>query len=231
MYAGLALGEESIKTLEKKLDYRFNNAALLNQALTHRSCAGQENNERFEFLGDAILSHIIAEELFQRYPTSREGDLSRMRSALVCGEKLAEIAKRLTLGDFIKLGAGEQRSGGQSRRSILANAVEAIIGAIYLDAGFNACRDVVLNIYGNDLTTLPTDSPEKDAKSTLQEWAQARRLPLPSYEATITGEAHAQRFHVTCRVEGLPHETQGVSTNRRQAEQAAAKAYLELLDE
>lgn len=217
-------------TLEERLHYHFSNAQLLEQALTHRSSLGAQNNERLEFLGDAVLSHIVAEELFQRHPGAPEGELSRMRSSLVCGHRLSEMAKQLELGLFLKLGVGEKKSGGRDRHSILADTFEALIGAVYLDGGIDACRDVVLGLYGGGIDVLSEVTPDKDAKSTLQEWLQARKLPLPSYEATITGEAHAQTFHVVCRVDGLLHEAEGISTNRRQAEQAAAKAYLELLD-
>lgn len=222
---------EKLEQLEKRLGYQFRNKNLFVCALTHRSVVGSENNERLEFLGDAVLSHIVAEALFQRYPKASEGELSRMRSALVRGDCLAEMAKQLELGKYLKLGVGEKKSGGYDRRSILANAFEAVIGAIYLDAGIDGCRRVVLNIYGSDIDVLSEVSSEKDAKSMLQEWLQARKFSLPMYEVTVTGEAHAQTFHVVCRVEGLPHETVGTNSSRRGAEQAAAAAYLELLGE
>lgn len=216
--------------LEKRLGHSFHNKALLKQALTHRSFVGVENNERLEFLGDAVLSHIITETLFQRYPNAREGMLSRMRSALVRGNRLAEIAKNLKLGACLKLGVGERKSGGSDRHSILADAFEALIGALYLDAGMEICQKIVLSIYGPEIDVFSEMSVDKDAKSVLQEWLQARKLPLPTYEVTVSGEAHAQTFNVVCCVKGLPHETRGTSTNRRSAEQAAAKAYLELLN-
>jgi len=219
-----------LAALEKRLQYHFTNPTLLKQALTHRSAVGAENNERLEFLGDAVLSHIIAEALFQRHPNAPEGDLSRMRSSLVCGDRLANIAKQLALGSFLTLGVGEKKSGGSHRTSILAYAVEALIGAVYLDAGMTTCRELVLQFYHDEIDTLAKMTTEKDAKSTLQEWLQARKLPLPVYEATVTGAAHTQTFHVVCSVEGLPHKTEGSSTSRRQAEQVAAKAYLELLN-
>lgn len=219
-----------LEQLEKRLGYTFHNKGLLNRALTHRSYVGAENNERLEFLGDAVLSHIVTEELYQRYPKAREGELSRMRSALVRGDRLALMAKTLELGACLKLGVGERKSGGGDRHSILADAFEALIGALYLEAGMDTCRKIVLSIYGSEMNMFSKTSVNKDAKSVLQEWLQAHKFPLPTYEAMVSGEAHAQTFRIVCRVKGLPHETWGTSTNRRSAEQAAAKAYLELLN-
>lgn len=221
---------KNLDTLQKQINHHFSDPSLLQQALTHRSMAGQKNNERLEFLGDAVLGHIIGELLYSNYPKAREGELSRMRASLVRGEHLAKAAKRLSLGTHLRLGVGEKKSGGEQRISILADALEALIGAVYLDAGFEACKKVVFQIYQEEIDTLSETISEKDAKSLLQEWLQAHKLPLPNYDAVTTGEAHAQIFHVTCRVEGLPHETKGTSTSRRKAEQAAAEAYLELLD-
>lgn len=209
---------------------QFKNEQLLKCALTHRSIP-KHNNERLEFLGDAVLGFIIAGELFQRYPNMREGDLSRIRSTLVNRETLAQLAKALHIGSYLILGAGELKSGGQQRQSILADAVEAIIGAIYLDQGFEVCQRVVLKWYDQFFTDLSQLTPQKDPKSTLQEWTQAHKLPLPVYEATVTGAAHSQVFHITCRVDGLKHVTHGKSTSRRKAEQEAAKRFLELLNE
>ena len=210
-----------LEKLEERLDYQFTDKALLARALTHRSLAGVENNERLEFLGDAVLSHIIAEALFQRHPQAAEGELSRMRSVLVRGDRLAEMARSLELGNYLKLGVGEKKSGGRGRCSILADAFEALVGALYLDAGIGMCREVVLSIYGEEIDTLLQATSMKDAKSTLQEWLQAHKLPLPTYEVTVSGEAHAQTFDVVCRVEGLRYEARGTSTSRRRAEQAA----------
>lgn len=214
--------------LQKRIDYFFEDISLLERALTHRS-SPQANNERLEFLGDALLGQIVAEALFHRYPDAREGGLSRMRAALVRGDRLAKLAKQLALGDCLNLGMGEKKSGGHERRSILADAVEALIAAIYLDGGWSVCREFVLKIYGDSLYNFSNNVAEKDAKSVLQEWLQANKLPLPIYHATITGPAHAQTFHVICQVDGLPHRAEGTSTNRRNAEQLAAKQFLELI--
>ena len=222
---------KSLKHLQDQLNYHFQDEYLLTCALTHRSLAGAENNERLEFLGDAVLSHIVAEALFQRHPSAAEGELSRMRSALVCGDRLAEIAKFLDLGAYLKLGVGEKKSGGRYRCSILADAFEALVGALYLEAGMDVCRKIVIGIYGGDIDVFSQVMSTKDPKSTLQEWAQAHKRPLPVYQVTVSGEAHAQTFHVTCCIEGLAHETRGMSSSRRKAEQAAAKAYLELVDD
>ena len=216
--------------LQKRLGYQFKDISLLKNALTHRS-AGALNNERLEFLGDAVLSQIMAEELYLRHPKSSEGDLSRMRSSLVKGDCIADLARNLALSECLHLGIGEQKSGGQHRQSILADAFEAVIGAIYLDGGTEACRDCILQWYGDGFESPSKITPVKDAKSALQEWLQAHKMPLPIYEATVEGEAHAQTFHVTCRVDGIEHIAKGTSTSRRRAEQEAAETYLELLHE
>jgi len=221
---------DQLDKLQERLGYQFKDIALLENALTHRSVGGL-NNERLEFLGDAVLSHIVAEELYLRHPEAREGELSRMRSSLVKGERIAELAKHLDLSPCLRLGVGEQKSGGHHRQSILADAFEAVIGAVYLDAGIDVSRQCVLQWYGEGIESLSEATPEKDPKSSLQEWLQAHKLPLPIYDATITGEAHAQTFHVTCRVEGLEYTAEGTSTSRRKAEQEAALIFLDLLDE
>lgn len=219
---------ENVEELTQLLGYYFQDDALLRQALTHRSIHNC-NNERLEFLGDAVIGFVIASELYQRYPDMREGDLSRIRSSLVNRETLAKMAKELQIGPYLILGSGELKSGGQKRQSILADAVEALIGAIYLDGGFKVCQEVVLQWYDQCFEDLSQLTPQKDAKSQLQEWLQAHKLPLPDYEAKVTGAAHSQTFHVTCRVEGLDHITEGTSTSRRKAEQQAAKRFLEKL--
>jgi len=216
--------------LQERLGYKFKNIGLLENALTHRSVGGT-NNERLEFLGDAVLSHIMADELYRSHPNAREGELSRMRSSLVKGDRIAELAKSLDLSSYLRLGVGEKKSGGQYRPSILADAFEAVIGAVYLDGDIDQCRLCVLQWYGESVEGLSKLTPEKDAKSVLQEWSQAHKYPLPIYEATTTGQAHAQTFHVTCRVEGLDHSASGVSTSRRRAEQEAAQHFLDLLNE
>ncbi len=215
--------------LLNRIGYHFNDLALLNHALSHRS-AGDINNERLEFLGDAVLSIIIAEALFQHHPHASEGELSRMRSTLVSGVHLAELAKKLELGVHVRLGPGELKSGGQHRESILADTFEALLGAVYLDSDcdLETCRQCIFKWYGERLEELSDMHPAKDAKSHLQEWAQAHKFPLPTYTATISGKPHEQIFVVTCEIDGLPHKATGTSTSRRKAEQLAARHYLDL---
>lgn len=218
----------SLDRLMPKLGYEFNNINLLQAALTHRSVRGP-NNERLEFLGDSLLNFIIADQLYHRLTQAKEGDLSRLRALLVKGETLAEIAQEFELGDFLRLGPGELKSGGFTRKSILADAFEAIIGAIYLDANFETCRQKVLDWFDNRLQEIHL-AVKKDPKTRLQEYLQSRHLPLPQYDIlTIEGEAHAQVFHIECRVSGLTFVTNSVGPSRRKAEQLAAQKYLELL--
>lgn len=208
--------------LVKTLDYQFRDAGLFREALTHRSAASC-NNERLEFLGDSVLNFVIAEELFRRYPDVTEGDLSRLRAELVKKEGLAKVAKDLKLGDYVILGSGELKSGGFRRDSILADAVEAILGAVYLDAGFDVCKQMILRFYHQQLEEVPAPSELKDAKTRLQELLQAHKLTLPEYDVTqISGKAHQQTFTVVCRIRALQVETQGVAGSRRKAEQIAA---------
>ena len=212
--------------LQKILDYIFSDVALLQMALTHRSVRSH-NNERLEFLGDAILGFTVAEMLYRRYADFDEGKLSRIRSNLVSGEQLAVIARRLGLGTFLILGPGEQKSGGNDRDSILAGSVEALIGAIYLDSDIDTAKQFVLSLYDDiSLDNLDCEKLQKDPKSILQEWLQAHQFPLPVYTAETSGKAHEQNFHVVCTVEGLPHKAVGESTSRRKAEQIAAENYL-----
>ncbi|QTS83649.1 ribonuclease III [Coxiella endosymbiont of Amblyomma nuttalli] len=219
-----------LNELMNRLGYRFSNVKLLESALSHRS-AGSDNNERLEFLGDSVLGLIVASELYQRHPNAREGELSRMRALIVNGDMLAQLSMDLKINENLRLGVGERKSGGKSRRSILAGALEAVIGAIYIDAGLEICQRCLLNWYGERVYDLSKLIPKKDAKSRLQEWLQARKFPLPIYNIKATGKAHAQIFIVMCSVTGLPHKTNGVSTTRRQAEQIAAEHFLELLNE
>ncbi len=215
--------------LVKRLDYRFGDPRLLRTALTHCSF-GAVNNERLEFLGDGALNFVIASALFQRFPEAPEGTLSRLRASLVKGETLAGIAGELALGDYLRLGSGELKSGGFRRASILADAVEAIIGAVYLDGGFDAARALVLSLYEGRLENVNAERELKDPKTRLQEWLQGRRLELPRYEVIeVTGAAHDQTFHVRCRVHQLPEPTEGRSNSRRRAEQQAAEKALALL--
>jgi ribonuclease-3 len=214
------------RRLTAALGHDFESPALLTAALTHRS-AGGRNNERLEFLGDAVLGLVVAEALFRRRERAPEGELSRLRALLVRRQTLAEIARDLELGDHLVLGTGEQKSGGFRRASILADALEAIIGAIYLDAGFDAARDTILRLYASRLADLPPGPALKDPKTRLQEWLQGRGHALPAYElADVAGEAHAQRFTVTCTVSGLDLAAEGTGTSRQKAEQAAAAAVL-----
>ncbi len=218
-----------INRLEKKLAYEFNNAQLLDLALTHRSAAGL-HNERLEFLGDSILSFVIADDLYHRFPKINEGDMSRMRATLVRGNTLAELGREFGLGDYLKLGPGELKSGGFRRDSILADAVEAIIGAIYLDSDIEMVRKIVLAWYQTRLDAIEPGVSQKDPKTRLQEFLQGRRKPLPVYLVTnIKGEAHNQEFTVSCEVAGIGTPVVGKGTSRRKAEQAAAEQALEQL--
>ncbi len=216
--------------LERRLGYHFRQPDLLETALTHRS-AGRRNNERLEFLGDAILGFVISEALFERFPEATEGQLSRMRSHLVRGETLAELARELELGEYLILGAGELKSGGYRRESTLADAFEALIGAIYRDNGLDAAREFVLAHLQPYIERLDPTGILKDPKTRLQELMQARGLPLPGYEVkSVQGKTHEQQFEVVCHVEGLPEPVRGTGGSRRKAEQAAAAAALERLE-
>jgi ribonuclease-3 len=219
----------SVRQLEKNFSYRFANRALAELALTHRSAA-RVNNERLEFLGDAILGFLIADELLRRFPESPEGALSRKRSLLVNQQTLADIAVRLELGEILVLGPGELKSGGKERESILADAVEAVIGAIYLDGGLEVCRKVVLSLYYDLLDNDSSSVTAKDSKTRLQELLQAKCLPLPVYKVlSIDGEEHQQSFLVSCQISLLSESTLGEGVNRRIAEQQAAGRALEAL--
>ncbi|EIO5087700.1 ribonuclease III [Vibrio cholerae] len=215
--------------LTSKLGYTFKETELLNLALTHRSANGK-HNERLEFLGDSILSFVIADELYRRFPKVNEGDMSRMRATLVRGNTLAELGREFDLGDYLKLGPGELKSGGFRRDSILADAVEAIIGAIYLDSDLETARRIVLEWYQFRLEEIKPGASQKDPKTRLQEFLQGRRKPLPVYTVTnIKGEAHNQEFTVACEVAGMDTPVIGKGTSRRKAEQAAAETALEQL--
>lgn len=203
--------------------------ALIEQALTHRS-AGPVNNERLEFLGDALLGFVIAEVLLQRFPNASEGDLTRRRATLVNREALAKIARSLNLGDHLRLDPGALRSGGHARDSVLSDALEALIGAIYLDQGFAGAKQVILKVFDQALVDVANQEARKDPKTRLQEWLQARRRALPEYEVTaVTGEQHAQRFQVRCRLPDDDRECVGDGSSRRRAEQQSAETMLALL--
>jgi ribonuclease-3 len=212
--------------ITRRLSYTFSNASLLTQALTHRSHSAH-NNERLEFLGDGALNFIIATQLYLRFPKLAEGDLSRLRAQLVKEVTLSEIAQSLNLGDALKLGEGELKSAGWRRPSILADALEAIIGAIYLDGGFEAAQAFVLDLYAKKLETIDPKVIDKDPKSLLQELLQSRKIAVPEYTVIHTsGEAHAQKFVVECFIEKHHIRTSGEGTSRRLAEQVAAQLAL-----
>lgn len=210
--------------------YAFAEPSLLEQALTHRS-AGAPHNERLEFLGDAVLGLVVAEALYARWPKADEGSLTRARAELVRESALAAVARRLEVGDRLVLGPGEMKSGGHRRDSILSDALEAVIGAIYLDAGFEACRRVVLSWFEDAVSAVPASKVGKDAKTRLQEWLQARQKPLPQYELQSEGgEEHARVFVVRCVLSDPEASAEGEGGSRRAAEQAAAGGVLELLE-
>jgi ribonuclease-3 len=208
--------------LTQALGHRFNDPKLLRVALTHRSHSTQ-HNERLEFLGDSVLNCVIADELYRRYPSLAEGELSRARALLVRQQSLHERARTLGLGEALLLGEGEVRSGGKHRPSILADAMEAVIGAVYVDAGFESARIVVCKLFEDVLDKADQSVLGKDPKTLLQELLQARRLPLPQYSIVATeGEAHAQRFTVECLIPSMSIRAVGEGRSRRAAEQHAA---------
>ena len=216
--------------LEKRLGHQFADPRLLEQALTHRS-RGADNNERLEFLGDGVLGCAMADELYGRFPQLSEGKLTRLRASLVREEALAEVAKTLGLGEFLRLGEGELAAGPEPRPSILADALEALLGAVFLDAGYDAARKTVLAAFGPLIERLDPERPAKDAKTRLQEVLQAKHRRLPQYEVVaVTGEAHRQAFVVECSVAELDLRAKGSGTSRQRAEQQAAKAMLEKLE-
>jgi len=215
---------KSAERLQDALGHRFSRAELLSQALTHRSHSSP-HNERLEFLGDSVLNCVVAALLFERFPGLREGELSRQRANLVRQDTLAVIAQGLDLGERLRLGEGELKSGGFRRPSILADGLEAVIGAVFLDAGFDAASNVVARLYRPLLERIDPNASGKDAKTELQELLQARKLALPNYTLLLTeGEAHAQTFQVECVIAELAIRVTGLGSSRRNAEQAAAKS-------
>jgi ribonuclease-3 len=213
--------------LQRVLGHRFSNPQLLREALTHRS-HGTPHNERLEFLGDGVLNCIVAAELYTRFPKMKEGELSRLRANLVRQESLHRVAQRIDLGAYLRLGEGELKSGGISRPSILADAVEALLGAIFLDGGFEIVRTVLLALFAEPLSDLDPRSSGKDPKTQLQEFLQARRISVPRYAVVSTlGAAHDQRFEVECQVAQLSVRTRGAGASRRAAEQDAAQRAFE----
>lgn len=216
----------TLDQLQARLGHVFADARLLQEALTHRSF-GQPNNERFEFLGDSILNCVIAIALFERFGELREGELSRVRASLVRQDALHRIALDLDLGDCLRLGEGELKSGGSRRPSILADAVEALFAAVFLDAGFAAAKAVVDRLYVPLLAEVDPLKPSKDPKTALQEWLQGRRIPVPTYSMVqVIGEAHAQEFEVACEIPQLGVRTLGRGPSRRIAEQQSAELAL-----
>jgi ribonuclease-3 len=221
---------EAVRSVALRTGYEFSDPALLDRALTHRS-AGKPHNERLEFLGDAILNFLIADAVFNEHEDLREGELTRLRARLVRRETLASIARELTLGGLLKLGGGELKSGGRDRDSILADTLEAMLGAIYLDAGsIDACRDVVHAIFSNHLSEPSLRDALKDPKTQLQELLQSRRMPLPEYAVVeMSEEHHAHSFVVECSIGGVEETTVGHGGTRRAAEQEAARKALKLI--
>ena len=216
----------TLDQLQARLGHVFADARLLQEALTHRSF-GQPNNERFEFLGDSILNCVIAIALFERFGELREGELSRVRASLVRQDALHRIALDLDLGDCLRLGEGELKSGGSRRPSILADAVEALFAAVFLDAGFAAAKAVVDRLYAPLLAEVDPLKPSKDPKTALQEWLQGRRIAVPTYSMVqVIGEAHAQEFEVACEIPKLGVRTLGRGPSRRIAEQQSAELAL-----
>lgn len=228
----MAASSESlmIRGLQQRLGYRFRDARLLHCALTHRSAAG-DHNERLEFLGDAVIELVVTEWLFRALPQRSEGELTRLRAKVVRRESLAQYARELELGDVLSLGGGELKSGGRHRDSILADAFEALIGALYLDAGFDECRRILIGIVDPRLDALARATTTKDPKTLLQEWLQGRGLPLPEYRVVRTeGVDHAQHFVVACSAGRGATVVHGSGSSRRRAEQDAARRLLDALD-
>ncbi len=216
----------SLTALECQLNYTFKDQKLLKQALTHRSVRAA-HNERLEFLGDSILNFVIGHALYQAMPHAKEGELSRYRALLVCEDSLASLAIAFNLSDFLIVGAGELRAGGFRRKSILADALEAVIAAIYLDSDIVTCQKLLEAWFASQLKEVASQKMKKDPKSTLQEYLQARKFDLPHYKVVkIEGADHEQVFYVECVVEGIARKTAGHGQNRRVAEQEAAAAFL-----
>jgi ribonuclease III len=213
----------TVASLRDRLAYAFRQPRLLEQALTHRSY-GATHNERLEFIGDAVLNCVVALALYERYPAVAEGDLSRIRANLVNRDTLARLGRAAGIGAELRLGEGELRSGGAERPSILADGLEAVFGAVFVDGGFDAARGVIEHVYAAELAALDPSVSGKDPKTRVQEWLQGRRLALPEYVVTgVTGEAHAQHFAVECRIPALAVVGTGTGPSRRAAEQAAAE--------
>ncbi|MFA9420220.1 MAG: ribonuclease III [Gammaproteobacteria bacterium] len=220
----------NLEKIQKVLTYHFRQIKLLEQALTHRSYSRGSNYERLEFLGDSVLNLVITENIYLREPEASEGELSRIRASLVKQEALARVARDMDLGDYINLGGGELKSGGYRRSSILSDTLEAIIGAIYLDGGFDAARESTIALYRDYLHNLPDSTTLKDDKTRLQEYLQSKQIELPEYQVVKTvGKSHDQVFTVTCKVDSITLESTGKGLSRKKAEQDAAHRALQQL--
>ena len=223
--------DKALRWLAQTLDYQFNDPQLFLQALTHRSASGL-SNERLEFLGDAVLDFVVSEYVYDALPNADEGDLSRLRASLVKDTTLAQLALELGLGEHLVLGSGERKSGGHRRESILADALEAIFGAVFLDAGYAASSKLIEKAFGDRLLDLPDPDELRDPKSRLQEWLQARHMALPEYDLVhVTGEAHRQQFEIRCTISGSESTATGNGASRRNAEQQSAERMLSILEE
>lgn len=223
--------DKALRWLTKTLDYQFNDPQLFLQALTHRSASGL-SNERLEFLGDAVLDFVVSKYVYDALPNADEGDLSRLRASLVKDTTLAQLASELGLGEHLVLGSGERKSGGHRRESILADALEAIFGAVFLDAGYAESSKLIERAFGDRLLDLPDPGELRDPKSRLQEWLQARQMTLPEYNLVhVTGEAHRQQFEIRCTVAGVESTATGNGASRRSAEQQSAERMLSILVE
>ena len=226
----MKINPHNLARLTKQLGYEFSDPSLLVQALTHRSAKGA-HNERLEFLGDSILGFVIAEALYDKFPKHDEGDLTRMRSSLVKGVTLAEVARDFDLGECLILGPGELKSGGHRRESILEDAIEAIIGAVYLDSDIVRCKALILDWFNKRLTVIKPGNEQKDPKTRLQEFLQGRKIALPTYEVIdTTGQSHNQEFTVRCKTSVINEVVIAKGTSRRKAEQAAAQQILALIE-
>jgi ribonuclease-3 len=223
-------GDWPLPWVRDKLAYEPRDPGLFAAALTHRSASGN-NNERLEFLGDAVLNLVIARHLYRAFPDATEGDLSRLRARVVSSEPLAVVATDIALGDVIQLGSGELKTGGFRRESILADALEAVCGALFLDGGIEAAEGAIERLFAGRIASLPAPASLKDAKTRLQEYLQSQGYPLPRYVVDRTeGEAHAQTFHVSCEVAELGWRSQGTGSSRRRAEQEAAERILQNIE-
>ncbi len=215
--------------MQVELGYHFSDIQLLELALTHSSVSSN-NNERLEFLGDSLINHVVAEHVYRKFPKISEGPLSRIRAALVRRESLAELGVNLQIGEYLLLGAGECKSGGRNRKSILADAIEAVVGAIYIDGGFEIAREIILVLYSAKFSAMSEKLAEKDSKTQIQEYTQAKGLELPIYELeSVSGDAHQPIYHVVCRINGSDQVGRGSAQSRQEAEQIAASLILSAL--